>query len=121
MAVATKQERPFVDIEGRRRRMSTYSYNALCILTLGGFYMLCRYLPKAKHFLLSTPCSLSDADCVIVTSQSGKREFLGVLVYDTRGIASLRRYTQDGKARVIDSQFSRLIYDGVSRRFVIPP
>lgn len=121
MAVATKQERPFVDIEGRRRRMSTHSYNILCILTLGGFYMLCRYLPRVKHFLLSTPCSLSDADCVIVTSQSGKKEFVEVLIYDTGRLASLRRYTQDGKARVIDSQFSRLIYDVVSRRFVIPP
>ncbi|WEL39096.1 haloacid dehalogenase-like ATPase [Encephalitozoon hellem] len=121
MFVAIKQERPFISIEGRKRRISTRFYNALCVLSLGGVYMICRYLPSVKHFLLSSPCSLSEADCAIITSQNGKREFINVLFYDTAEIPSLRRYTQGGKARVIDSQFSRLIYDVVSRKFVVPP
>ncbi|AFN83394.1 cation-transporting ATPase [Encephalitozoon romaleae SJ-2008] len=121
MFVAIKQERPFISIEGRKRRISTRFYNALCVLSLGGVYMVCRYLPSVKHFLLSSPCSLSEADCAIITSQNGKREFINVLFYDTSEIPSLRRYSQGGRARVIDSQLSRLIYDVVSRKFVVPP
>ncbi|ADM11908.1 cation-transporting ATPase [Encephalitozoon intestinalis ATCC 50506] len=121
MFVGIKQERPFISIEGRRRRMSVRLYNILCMLTLGGLYMLCRYLPRVKHFLLSSPCSLLDADCAIITSQNGKEEFVDVLFYDTAGIPSLRRYTLGGKARVIDSQFFRFIYDVVLGKFVVPP
>ncbi|CAD25682.2 CATION-TRANSPORTING ATPase [Encephalitozoon cuniculi GB-M1] len=121
MFVGIKQEKPFISVEGRKRRISTGFYNVLCVLTLGGFHMVCRYLPKVKHFLLSSPCSLSDADCVIVTSQNGRREFVDVLAYSTEEIPSLRRYSLEGKARVVDSLFSRLIYDVVSRRFVVPP
>lgn len=121
MFVAIKKEKPFINIEGRRRRMSVGVYNTLCMLTLGALYMACRYMPRLKFFVLSTPCALSDADCVILTSQSGKREFIDILVYASADTLLLRRYTRRGLARVIDSQFSRLVYDFAAEKFVVPP
>lgn len=121
MLAAVRQEKPFINIEGRRRRMSKYSYNVFCILTLGVGYMACRYIPRLKLFLVSYPCSLSEADCVVVTSQNGRKEFIDVTTYDSVDALSLKRYTQEGRARVIDSQFSRLVYDFTLRRFVVPP
>lgn len=121
MLATNNQERPFINIEGRKRRISVFLYNSLCVATFGGLYMLFRYLPRFKFYLLSSPCNLSEADCVIVTSHNGKREFIDILIYDSFDALPLRRYTQKGKARVIDSQFSRLIYDFTAGKFVLPP
>ncbi|KAH9411049.1 putative E1-E2 ATPase [Ordospora pajunii] len=121
MFVAIKQERPFVSVEGRKRRVPVLLYNVLCVVTFGMLYMICKYVRSAKKVILSSRCNISDADCVIVTHHNGQEEFIDVRLYETMGVYALQRYAQDGKARVIESRFYRLIYDVPAKRFVVPP
>ncbi|KAM0672222.1 hypothetical protein OCOL_000879 [Ordospora colligata] len=121
MFVAIKQERPFVNVEGRKRRLPVFLYNVLCVATFGMLYMICKYVRSAKKVILSSRCNISDADCVIVTHHNGQEEFIDVRLYETMGVCALQRYSQEGKARVIESQFYRLIYDVSAKRFIVPP
>ncbi|KAF9763069.1 Vacuolar cation-transporting ATPase YPK9 [Nosema granulosis] len=112
-------QKSYVDIQGRKKTFFDRIYPIICVCTLGLFYMLCKYIPRIKIYLTTKECSLRDADCVIIRNKYKKSEFRDVIVYKAKNLIHLKRYVYKDNIRVIDTEYSRFIFDYLLNRFVV--
>lgn len=112
-------QQSYVDLQGRKKTIFDRIYPVLCVVTLGLFYMLCKYIPSIKIYLTTKECSLREADCVIVRNRYKKSEFREVMEYKAKNLVHLKRFVYKDKIRVIDTEYSRFIYDYLLNRFVV--
>ncbi|KAF7682860.1 putative cation-transporting ATPase [Astathelohania contejeani] len=118
----TTHDEEYITLEGRRPSSLRFIYYALCISTLGIFYIIVKHFPVIKYALTTKSCPLINANYILATNCYAKKELVKIETI-VHGIetASLKRYLRNGKARVVETQYMRFIYDYELNRFVIPP
>ncbi|WUR03234.1 cation-transporting ATPase [Vairimorpha necatrix] len=108
----------FIDIEGRKKTLLSSFYNFLCIISLGFLYMICKYNPKIKIFLTTKKSNLNEAEIIIITNKFKNLEIQKIIKYKTE-LNNKNRFVKDNIVRILDTKYSRFIYDYISDKFVV--
>ncbi|ELA41565.1 uncharacterized protein VICG_01429, partial [Vittaforma corneae ATCC 50505] len=103
-----------------KKYMSEIKSALLNMYTLGITYILCRISIKFEIFFKTSPCSLEEANCVVLKDQYNNMKIVKIIEKNIKPTLLLKRYARHRKIRILDVPYGRFIYDYQLSKFVLP-